>query len=119
MYKNLDSEIKLLHYSPKTLEAYRGWVRQLQGFTRSKDPQLLSSTDVKDFLTYLAVKRKVSASSQNQAFNALLFFIGISLKMNSANLKMSSGPKENLISLWFYHGKRLTGLLNILDILTI
>ncbi|MBW2194892.1 MAG: tyrosine-type recombinase/integrase [Deltaproteobacteria bacterium] len=40
---------------------------------KSKDPQLLSS-DVKDFLTYLAVKRKVSASSQNQAFNALLFF---------------------------------------------
>lgn len=45
-------------------------VRQLQGFTRSKDPQLLSSTDVKDFLTCLAVKRKVCASSQNQAFNA-------------------------------------------------
>ena len=48
VYKKLDSEIKLRHYSPKTLEAYRGWVRQLQGFTRSKDPQLLSSTDVKD-----------------------------------------------------------------------
>ncbi|MBW1745621.1 MAG: phage integrase N-terminal SAM-like domain-containing protein [Deltaproteobacteria bacterium] len=29
---------------------------------------------MKDFLTYLAVKRKVSASSQNQVFNALLFF---------------------------------------------
>ena len=28
------------HYSPETLEAYRGWARQLQGFTRSKDPQL-------------------------------------------------------------------------------
>ena len=27
VYKNLDSEIKLRHYSPKTLEAYRGWVR--------------------------------------------------------------------------------------------
>ncbi len=63
---NLISEIRLRHYFPKTLEAYRGWVRQLQGFSRSKDPQLLSSKDVKDFLTYLAVKRKVSASSQNQ-----------------------------------------------------
>jgi hypothetical protein len=34
---------------------------------------LLSSDDVKEFLTYLAVKRKVSATTQNQAFNALLF----------------------------------------------
>ena len=53
--KDLDSEIKLRHYSPKTLEGYRGWGRQLQWFTRSKDPQLLSSTDVKDFLTYLVL----------------------------------------------------------------
>jgi len=54
-YKDLDSEIKLRHYSRKTIEGYKGWVRQLQGFTRSKDPQLLSSTDVKDFLTYLVL----------------------------------------------------------------
>jgi len=38
------------------------------------DPELLTTNDVKEFLTYLAVKQKVSASSQNQAFNALLFF---------------------------------------------
>jgi len=83
VHKNLESEIKLRHYSPKTLEAYRGWTRQFQAFTGSKDPQLLSASDVKDFLTFLAVKRKVSASTQNQAFNALLFFSGMSLKMNS------------------------------------
>ena len=80
VYNGLDSEIRLRHYSPKTLSAYRGWIRQLQGFTRSKAPQLLSSKDVKDFLTYLAVRRKVSASSQNQAFNALLFFYRYVLK---------------------------------------
>ena len=71
---DLNAEIKLRHYSPKTLKSYRGWVRQLQSYTKSKDPKLLSSSDVKDFLTFLAVKQKVSASSQNQAFNALLFF---------------------------------------------
>ena len=56
------------------MRAYRGWVRQFQAFTKSKDPKLLSDSDVKDFLTFLGVKRKVSASSQNLAFNALLFF---------------------------------------------
>jgi len=87
VYNGLVSEIKLRHYSPKTLEAYRGWVRQLQGFTRSKAPQLLSSKDVKEFLTYLAVKRKVSASSQNQAFNALLFFYRHVLKNEFGDIK--------------------------------
>jgi integron integrase len=49
------------------------WARQFQNFTQSKDPALLSSSDVKAFLSFLAVTRKVSASTQNQAFNALLF----------------------------------------------
>jgi hypothetical protein len=38
----------------------------------SKSPELLSSNDVKEFLTFLAVKRKVASTTQNQAFNALL-----------------------------------------------
>jgi Phage integrase, N-terminal SAM-like domain len=49
-------------------------LRQFQTYTRSKPPALLSTADVKDFLTSLAVKRRVSVSTQNQAFNALLFF---------------------------------------------
>ena len=40
---------------------------------KSKDPRLVSIDDVKAFLTWLAVDQGVSASSQNQAFNALLF----------------------------------------------
>jgi len=73
-YEQLSNEIKVRHYSPKTLKSYSIWVRKLQYFSKSKDTALLSATDVKDFLAFLAVKQKVSASSQNQAFNALLFF---------------------------------------------
>ena len=73
LYDGLESAIKVRHYSAKTLQAYRSWTRQLQNFTRSKDPELLTMEDVKAFLSVLAVERKVSASSQNQAFNALLF----------------------------------------------
>jgi len=73
-FRQLSNEIKVRHYSPKTLKSYSTWVRKIQYFSKSKDPELLSTTDVKDFLTFLAVKQKVSASSQNQAFNALLFF---------------------------------------------
>ena len=73
IYDHLDSAIKVRHYSPKTLEAYKHWTQKFQTFTKSKDPQLLSIEDVKKFLSFLAVDRKVAASSQNQAFNALLF----------------------------------------------
>ena len=83
----LEMILKLRHYSPKTLRSYRGWARQFQNFTMSKDPRLLSSSDVKDFLTFLAVKRKVSASSQNQAFNALLFLFRHIIKKEFGDMK--------------------------------
>lgn len=70
----LADEIKVRHYSPKTLKSYRGWVYKFRMFAGSKDPDTLDSEDVKRFLTYLAVEANVSASSQNLAFNGLLFF---------------------------------------------
>ena len=73
-YTRLSNEIQVRHYSPKTLKTYRGWIHKFQTFTKSKAPGLLSIDDVKTFLTFLAVERKVAASTQNQAFNALLFF---------------------------------------------
>jgi site-specific recombinase XerD len=70
----LADEIHLRHYSPKNLKSYQGWVRKFQAYTHSKPPESLSTDDVKEFLTFLAVKQKVSAPTQNQVFNALLFF---------------------------------------------
>jgi hypothetical protein len=67
VYTRLADDIRVRHYSPKTLKAYSEWVRHLQTFTRSKDPAALSSAEVREFLTFLAVQRKVSASTQNQA----------------------------------------------------
>lgn len=73
VYDGLTSAIKVRHYSPKTLEAYQIWTQKFQTFTQSKDPRLVTMDDVKGFLSFLAVEKKVAASSQNQAFNALLF----------------------------------------------
>ncbi|MEW6220294.1 MAG: integron integrase [Thermodesulfobacteriota bacterium] len=73
-FDRLAEEIRLRHYSPRTLRTYQQWLAKLQTFTRSKPPAELTPEDVKEFLTQLAVARRVSASTQNQAFNALLFF---------------------------------------------
>jgi integron integrase len=69
----LAAEIKMRHYSRKTLKAYADWSRKFQGYLRNKTPDALTADDVKAYLTYLAVECKVAASTQNQAFNALLF----------------------------------------------
>ncbi|MCB2184441.1 MAG: site-specific integrase [Desulfobulbaceae bacterium] len=69
----LAAEIKTRHYSRKTLKTYADWARKFQRYLRDKPPGELSSVDVKKYLTYLAVQCRVASSTQNQAFNALLF----------------------------------------------
>jgi integrase len=78
-YPRLAHDIQVRPYSPKPLKAYTQWVRHLQTWTRSKEAASLSSTEVREFLTSLAVDRKVSASTQNPAFNARLFFYSYGL----------------------------------------
>lgn len=78
--EDLKNIIMVRHYSKKTLKAYSLWADKLRYFVKDKYPERLTPDDVKDFLTFLAVKKKVSASSQNQAFNALLFFFRHVLK---------------------------------------
>jgi integron integrase len=73
VYAELFNVIRTRHYSQKTLKTYTTWLRHFQGFMRNKEPSSLTSMDVKAFLNYLAVDRRVAASTQNQAFNALLF----------------------------------------------
>ena len=74
VFADLNNTIRVRHYSRATLKTYSGWVRKFQTFSESKDPTLLGTEDVKQFLTSLAVQKQVAASTQNQAFNALLFF---------------------------------------------
>jgi integron integrase len=66
-------KIRLKHYSLRTEEAYAHWVKRFVLFHNKRHPRDMSATEVEQFLTALAVQRKVSASTQNQAKNALLF----------------------------------------------
>jgi Phage integrase, N-terminal SAM-like domain len=74
LYTRLADDIRVRHASPKTLNAYRAWLRHLQTLTRRQDAAARSSADVRAFLTFLAVQRRVSASTQNQAFTARFCF---------------------------------------------
>jgi len=65
--------LRLKHRSLRTEETYLGWLRSFYRFLKGKSPNKLTGDDVKDYLSFLAVERKVAASTQNQAFNAVLF----------------------------------------------
>ena len=72
---SMADEIKVRHYSRKTLKTYAHWTRQFQKFLKNKPPLKLAGDDVKDYLTWLAVKCHVASTTQNQAFNSLFFSI--------------------------------------------
>jgi integron integrase len=90
------NEIKVRHYSRKTLKTYANWSRQFQRFLKNKPPQDLTTADVKEYLTFLAVKCKVASSTQNQAFNSLLFLFRHGLKREFGVLQGVPRAKKSL-----------------------
>ncbi len=74
--KEFDSRMALLRRSPRTIKAYRHWIRRFLAYHRWRDPSQLGEVQVTEFLTHLAIERRVAASTQNQALAALLFLYG-------------------------------------------
>jgi integron integrase len=70
----LRSKIRFKHYSIRTEDAYVDWVRRFFAFHGTRRPADLGPKEVEAFLTHLAVEGKVTASTQNQAKSAILFF---------------------------------------------
>ena len=65
--------IRRLGYSRRTEQAYWGWIRRFILTNGKRHPREMGAREVEAFLTRLAVRDKVSASTQNQALAALLF----------------------------------------------
>lgn len=65
--------IRLLHYSLRTEQTYIWWMRRYIRFCGGRHPRELGAPEITIFLTHLAVDMKVSASTQHQALQALLF----------------------------------------------
>jgi integron integrase len=72
--KRLTNCLRLKHRSLSTEKTYLGWLRLFYRYVKGTRLSELDSTHVQNFLTYLAVEKRISPSTQNQAFNAILFF---------------------------------------------
>jgi integron integrase len=73
LLRQLRDEVRKRHYSSRTEEAYSDWVVRYLRFHRFRDPREMGKEEVERFLSHLAVEKDVAASTQNQAFSALLF----------------------------------------------
>lgn len=67
------TEIRRRGYSIRSERGYLDWVLRFIAFHGGRSPTELAEADVSRFLDWLAVKRRVAASTQNQALNGLLF----------------------------------------------
>lgn len=66
-------KMRALRLSPRTEDAYVHWIADFLAWTGWTKPAEVTGAQVTEYLSALAVERKVAASTQNQAFNALLF----------------------------------------------
>ncbi|MFH1196858.1 MAG: integron integrase [bacterium] len=65
--------LRAKRYSQKTEKSYISWIRQFIIFNNKIHPEKLGPEEIKNFLNYLTIKRQVSASTQNQALQGILF----------------------------------------------
>lgn len=77
----LRTEIRVRRYSIRTEQAYVRWVTRFIRFHRLRHPSEMGSQEIREFLIWLALDRKVAPSTQDQARSALLFLYRHVLQM--------------------------------------
>jgi site-specific recombinase XerD len=75
------------HLSHRTEDAYHNFIKRYILFHDKRHPNEMGAQEITEFLTHLAVNEKVSASTQNQAFFALLFLYRDVLRIHLPNIE--------------------------------
>ena len=73
LLEQVRAAIRTRHYSLRTEEAYVGWITRFILFHGKRHPNEMGEPEINRFLSDLAVRKKVAASTQTQALSALLF----------------------------------------------
>jgi len=89
----------MLHYSPRTEEAYVYWIRRFIFHHGVRHPGEMGADEVRAFLSHLAVQQHVSASTQNQALCALTFLYRRILDRDLGS-RRSNGRRESAHCRW-------------------
>jgi integron integrase len=89
------NKIRLKHYSLKTEKSYIAWVKRYILFHNKQHPKDMGKVEIEKFLTDLAINRNVSPTTQNQAFNAILFLYRNVLEIDVSGYNISAMRAKN------------------------
>ena len=73
LLESMREAIRVRHYSIRTEKTYVQWVRRFILFHNKRHPGEMGAPEIAAYLSHLAVTKRVSASTQNQALNAINF----------------------------------------------
>ena len=101
------------HYAIRTEQTYIKWILDYIRFNETRHPREMGKPEIEHFLSHLAVNRKVAASTQNQALNAIIFLYKhvLDMPLNDHIDAIRSQKQKNLptvlstseINLFFKH----------------
>ena len=97
IFKKVLNEIRRRHYSYRTEQTYIQWIARYIAFHQNKSPIEMRGHELVQFLEYLAVKRNVSANTQSQALNALIFLYHKTLNIELGELGNFVRPKKPVV----------------------
>ncbi len=92
---------RVMNLSNKTADAYAYWVDRFSKFHNRRRLTEMREKEVEEFLSYLAVTENVAKSTQNQAFNALIFFYKHIVKEELKGLDAKRATKQRRLPVWF------------------
>jgi integron integrase len=95
--RDLVTAIRTAGFSWRTEETYRGWARRFAAFLVPRSPYAAASREVEDFLTFLAVNSRASASTQKQALNAIVFLMKRALRRDLGELRFRRAKRREHI----------------------
>jgi integron integrase len=95
--KLLDSvrdSMRLKRYSPRTIQSYTNWILRFILYHHKRHPREMGASEIGAFLSYLAKEKRVSASTQNQALQAILYLYKHVLQIEIGNLDFARAVKH-------------------------
>ncbi|MEA3354768.1 MAG: integron integrase [Campylobacterota bacterium] len=95
----LVEKIRLKHYSKSTEQTYYYWAKSYILFHNKRHPNDMGKIEIEQFLTHLAVEKNVAPSTQNQAFNALLFLYRevLDIEISSFNIQALRAKEKSRV----------------------
>ncbi len=81
------NSLRQRNYSYRTEQTYIGWIKRFILFHKKRHPKEMGEEEIGEFLTYLAVKKKVSPATQNQALNSIIYLYKYILKIDLGEIQ--------------------------------